>query len=216
MDVEEVIKNKKYKNFPKDFVEKILRKNMNKQDPVKETRKQLREVFLMYGNLDRKEDVKKIWEFVLESRIKIKKVLDLGCGRDYEFFSGLDLEYTGVDIIGDDKVIIDDILEPKKEWQNENYDVILLLNVIPVLEKLEKGSGEKLLERMRGKTKYFVLSFPFYSLSNRKYIGHFWKNYIQELKKRWKVIAEEQDREGIIIIENYDSYNPSYHNFLSL
>jgi len=190
------------KIFPEDFVGKILEKNINKLDPVKETRKQLREIFLMYKNLNRKEELKEIWEFVKEEvEVKGKKILDLGCGKDYEFFKNEQVDYTGVDVVIDENIITDDILNPKEDWKDKEYDVILMFNVIPVIEKLEKGSGERLLERLKERTKFIVLSFPFFSLSGRKYIGHFWKKYINELKKKWKVVGESEDREAIIILK---------------
>ena len=37
---QEVVKNKKYRVFPEDFVKKIIEKNINKKDVVKKTRKE--------------------------------------------------------------------------------------------------------------------------------------------------------------------------------
>jgi hypothetical protein len=197
--VKEVMKNKKYQIFPEKFVEKILTGNLNKKDPVKETRKQLHEVFLMYSGLNREGELRDIWEEI--SKLDVKNILDLGCGNDYEFFSKLNLDYTGVDIICKENIITEDILDSMGEWKDKKYDAILLLNVIPVIEKLENGSGEKLLVRFKKQTKYFVLSFPFYSIGKRKFIGNFWKEYIEKLREKWKIIAEKQGREGIVVIE---------------
>ena len=64
---EQVVRNKQYRVFPRSFVEKLIRRNMNKTDIVKETRKQLREVFLMYRGIRTEKQAKHIWGFLKET-----------------------------------------------------------------------------------------------------------------------------------------------------
>jgi len=177
--VEKVLHSKNYKNYPKSFVKKIVLKNLNKQDPLKSSKLQLHEISAMFRNLNREKDVALIWNFVNSDVGSFESVLDLGCGKDYESFKNLDIKYTGIDIDKFEGTIQDDVLNPSKDWKDKNYDLVLILNVVPVIERIEKNAGKKLIESWKGKSKFLVVSFPLYSLGNKKYIGAFWKNYVK-------------------------------------
>tara|TARA_Y100000310_G_C20676853_1_gene813581 strand:+ start:620 stop:1240 length:621 start_codon:yes stop_codon:yes gene_type:complete len=178
--VERILHSKKYRNYPKSFVKRIVLANLSKGDPLKASKLQLHEMSAMFRSLKRGKDVERIWHYVESEVGSFESVLDLGCGRDYEFFKNVDVDYIGVDIDIFDNVIQDDILEPKKDWKNKNYGLVLMLNVIPVLERLEKGSGKRLINYWKGKSRFVVVSFPLYSLGGRNYIGNFWKSYVKE------------------------------------
>jgi len=190
--VEKILHSKNYKNYQKSFIKKIVLKNINKQDVLKSSKLTLHEISGMFGSLQRKQDVDKIWKFAIKDIGKHKKILDLACGHDYEVFRNIkNINYTGVDVIKDENIIQDDILNPVKSWDNEDYDVVLMLNVIPVIERLEKDSGVRLINKWKEKSKYVVLSFPLYSLSSKKNIGSFWKEYIKNiLKKEYDVVGD--------------------------
>ena len=178
--VERILHSKKYKNYPKSFVKQIVLKNLNKQDPLKASKLQLHEVSAMFRNLKRDKDLELIWKYTTKEIGKPNNVLDLGCGNDRDFFKNLNLSYKGVDIDFHEGTIQDDVLNPKGDWNNKNYDLVLMLNLVPVLERLEDGSGKKLISHWSGKSKWVIVSFPLYSLGNKKYIGAFWKNYVKE------------------------------------
>lgn len=177
--VERILHSKKYKNYPKSFVKRIVVNNLNKQDPVKASKLKLHEVSAMFRGLAREKDVERVWSYIDNEVGTFKSVLDLGCGNDYEFFKGVEVDYTGVDIDVREGVIQDDILSPKKDWKDKDYDLVLMLNVIPVVERLSRGAGEELIESWKKKCKFLVVSFPLYSLGGRKYIGAFWKEYVK-------------------------------------
>lgn len=181
---EKILASKKYKNFNEDFVKRVIEINVSKEDSLKSTKRMLHELSYMYNNLDRINELSLIWEFVcknINDGKNIKRVLDLGCGKDYMFFKqDKSIEYSGVDIFKNEEVICDDILDPKKNWIDKKYDVVLMLNLIPVLEKIEKNSGTRILNEMLGISKYVVISFPMMSLSGKNYIGHYWKKYIHD------------------------------------
>lgn len=201
-EIESVYNSKKYKKLDKDFIKTIFEINKNKSDSIKATKQMLHEISGMYFNLDRNEELGNIWRFVCEniSDIKIKKVLDLGCGYSYLFFKqDKALDYIGVDVINDNNILTDNILSPRKDWKNKNYDVTLMLNVIPVIERIEKGSGKRLIEEMKKHTKYLVIGFPNRSISGRKSIGAYWRNYVNS--EIGKVLYEYTGMDHAIIIK---------------
>jgi hypothetical protein len=206
---EEVVKSKKYKVFPKEFVEKIIQSNINKKDPVKETRKNLREITLMYRGVRKEKEAEQIWSFLKENiEQKTISVLDLGCG---EFPKFLDVakkrfeikRYLAVDVVkwadlpSEVQFETDNILDPKGNWTKGKYDLTLMLNLIPVIEKMEKGSGAGLLERVKKISRYLLISFPLRSIGGRKYIGHYWKKWSADLKP----IASLEDRELFLLLK---------------
>ncbi|MEM3074918.1 MAG: hypothetical protein QW727_03185 [Candidatus Pacearchaeota archaeon] len=200
--VEKILNSKKYRNYQKNFVKKIVLKNLNRQDCLKSSKQMIHEVSLMFKGLNRVKDIEMIWKFFIKKTNQKKdklNVLDLGAGKDWEFFKFIvNVDYTGVDISLEKNIIQDDILSSKKPWTKKDYDVVLMLNLIPVLEKIEKNSGIKLVEHWLEKSKYVVLSFPLYSIGRKKYIGNFWKSYIeQKIKKDYDIVGSE-----IVVILN--------------
>jgi hypothetical protein len=208
---EQVVENKRYNIFPRKFVERLIQGNLNKPDVVKETRKQLREVYLMYKGLRKKHDAERIWGF-LRANIPLESisVLDIGCGELPGYISVSQQHfkiksYTAVDIAGELKFpdtvefIIDDITEPKGKWLSRTYDVALFLNVIPIIERLERNSGNRLLKKI--KARYILLSLPLYSLGGRKYIGHYWKKWYGENLDKKRIIAQHENKEMLILLK---------------
>jgi hypothetical protein len=211
---EQVVRKKEYRDFPEDFVRRIIKRNINKRDVVKETRKSLREIRLMYKGIRKKEDAEKVWDFLKKELPSGKvSVLDLGCG-DFPIYLPQDEEgfevtrYVAVDISMEagkslpEKVnfFVDDLLEPKEKWVRDKYSLCLLLNVIPVVEKIRNGSGKELLDLAEKISEYTLVSFPLYSLGGRKYIGHYWKKWCKEQIDQRKVVSEFQDRELFILL----------------
>lgn len=114
--------------------------------------------------------------------ISIKKVADYGCGLNPINIPSMNLpkgtEYYAYDIYVPEieflneyakenfqdinfKAIVKDIFE---EDSNE-YDVVFLLKILPVLEEQRKGSSREVLSKLN--VKYFVVSFPLKSLGGR-------------------------------------------------
>ena len=211
----EVIKNKKYRIFPKNFIEKIIKRNINKKNPVKKTRKDLREVYLMYEGLRKEEEVEDLIKIIYKTiLIKKVKILDLGCGEFPLYLETIEkyfkiISYTGVDISRTlkermpkkVKFIVDDLIDPKKDWTNQKYDIIFLFNLIPVIEKLEKNSGKKLLNKIKKIGGYIVISFPLYSISKRRYIGHYWKKWVNENLDKEKILFSHENKEIVFILK---------------
>jgi hypothetical protein len=191
---DKVVKSKKYKAFPKGFVLRVIDGNRNKRDPVKETRKSLREITLMYKGVRKEKDAEQIWTFLAENIDQRSiSVLDLGCGEFPKYLGAAKKRfgikrYLAVDVAkwvelpSEVEFETDNILDPKGTWKKGKYDLALMLNLIPVTEKIEKDSGMELLEKIRKISRYVLVSFPLYSIGGRKYIGHYWKKWSADLK----------------------------------
>ncbi len=214
----EVTKNKKYSSISQEFIKKVIQKNINKPDTVKQTRKDLHEVFIMYKNIRKEHEAQDILQFIAknlpEEQNKEISILDLGCN-EFPKFSTLAEKYlkiksyTAIDISisppstfsRDVEYITEDLTNPKKDWQNKTYDLALLLNLIPVLEKIEKNSSINLLKKIKAISTYQLISFPLFSLSGKKYIAHYWKNWVKRNIDEKSIIASaEQNKEMLFLL----------------
>jgi hypothetical protein len=197
---QQVMSNKKYSLFPEEFVIEILKKNLGKRDPVKETRNFLRMNSLMYSPEERGEkNLCEIFSFITEKTgLTEVSVLDLGCGMMREFPKCVK-SYTGVDIYPfSENIIQDDVRAPKKDWACRHYDVCLMLNLIPLLEKTGGSSG--VLGLAKKISDFVVVSFPRYSISGKKWIGDYWEKWAEKNLKglHKKIIGTEL----VIILQN--------------
>jgi hypothetical protein len=205
---EQVVSNKQYRVFPRSFVEKLIRRNINKTDIVKETRKQLREVYLMYKGVRKPHDAEIVWDF-LKANIKLNSIsiLDLGCGEMPKFIDVAERHfkiksYTAVDIAKIElpssvEFIIDDVTELKGEWLSKQYDLVLMLNLAPIIERIRRGSTLELISKV--KTSFILLSLPLYSIGGRKYIGHYWKKWAYDNLRN--IIASQDNKEMLILLD---------------
>ncbi len=155
------------------------------------------------------EQISKIISLIVH--LKPKKVLDIGPGfgkygvllREYlEFWDTNAQEYdkfkTKIDCIEAyekyitpihkyvyNKIIIGDIT--KKIDEIEEYDLILLIDVI---EHFEKEEGKKILKKLLEKAKYVLISTPKYVEEQKDTFGNKYETHRSEWKKKdFKKIA---------------------------
>ena len=98
----------------------------------------------------------------------------------------------------DAEFIIDDITEPKGDWLEREYDLALLLNVVPIIERIKRGSTLELLNKLKAKS--ILLSLPLYSIGGRKYIGHYWKRWAYDNLR--DIIASKDNKEMLILLKS--------------
>lgn len=114
----------------------------------------------------------------------VKSVADLACGFNPLAIPWMRLEhgcrYLALDVYADMAVFLDrvlpllgvqgkavsgNLLEPGP-LLDEEFDLVLLLKVLPCLEQLRKGAGAELLKRLRAR--YVAVSYPALSLGGRE------------------------------------------------
>jgi uncharacterized UPF0146 family protein len=161
----------------------------------------------MYKGMRKSRDAEKIWSF-LKAKIQLKSisVLDVGCGEMPRFIDAAEKlfeikSYTAVDVAEIEvpdtvEFIVDDVTEPKADWIDKQYDLVLMLNLAPIIERIRRGSTLELLNKI--KTRFILLSLPLYSISGRKYIGHYWKKWAYDNLRH--IIASQDNNEMLILM----------------
>ena len=124
---------------------------------------------------------KEFYSSIFKITGKPKRVADIGCGLNplsYKYFGckpfyfAMDVDpfvinvvntYFNMKAIGG-RAVLGSALELKYDFKD--YDVVLMLKLLPLLESQRKGITEQLLSQI--KSRYIVFSLPTRSLSSRK------------------------------------------------
>lgn len=82
------------------------------------------------------------------------------------------------------------------EEDSNQYDVVFLFKILPVLEEQKKGSSIEILKRIN--TKYFVISFPLRSLSGKNvgmdsFYTDWFENILSELQYEYSKLLFENE-----------------------
>jgi hypothetical protein len=194
----DVTANKKYKLFPKDFVLETI--SNNPKLSVKEIRQKLRESSIAYIGLKHDYRMKELWSFVKSKTTKPVSVLDLGAGEVPKYYSSFSKicdisSYSAVDIYDFSsnmpsgvEFFHDNVLSPSMEWKDKNYDLIMMLNLIPVIERQKPGSGMQLISRSLSHCSFLIVGLPMRSLGSRRFIGNFWNSWIDKNISKERIV----------------------------
>lgn len=172
----------------------------NLQDPLTQAWC-LKAMALHASTRERLPIIKEFYTTILADLPPLRSVLDLGCGLNPLSLPWIPLEksfsYQACDIYEDMNGFLDcffdqfhvqgnaEICDLTSEIPQGEYDLALMLKILPCLEQLDKGLPSRLLSRVQAK--FIIVSFPIASLGGRsKGMRQNYEMRFRELTTSWK------------------------------